>query len=298
MQLTQSKYLAYQKAILNRVIKLYAPKVYKALQSQIKSFTADLKAHGEAYAKTQLHRHHFNDKIGPVVMGIYKTAGIASANRTYGHLNKQLGVNPKGALIEYEVKYKTFGYNEVWTDEITAYFRKYLLNKVVEPISQTTINFIEKTLDEAVTNGWGVDRIIREMEDSDITKNRTRMIVRTETVRATNFGSMAAANESPYEVLKTWIDVEDNRTRRTHRHASGVGGEKKELLEPYSNGLMFPGDPDGPAAETINCRCTQGFVPKRDIDGRLIKKTQIVPGARQTLADVLAAKIVQTFSSN
>ncbi len=298
MQLTQSKYLGYQQATLNRVVKLYAAKVYKALQSQIKSFTSDLKVGGEAYARTRLHRHHFNDQIGPVVMGIYKTAGIASANRTYSHLNKQLLVNKKGALVEYEVKFKTFGFNQVWTDEITAYFRKYLLNKVVEPISQTTINFIEKVLDEAVTNGWTVDRIVKELETSDITKNRSRMIVRTETVRATNFGSMAAANESEYEVIKTWIDVEDNRTRRTHRHASGVGGEKKELLEPYSNGLMFPGDPDGPASETINCRCTQGFAPKRDINGRLIKKMQLISGARQSLADVLSAKNIQSFSSN
>ena len=34
-----------------------------------------------------------------------------------------------------------------------------------------------------------------------------------------------------------------------------VDGEIRELDEPFSNGLMFPGDPAGGAAEVVNCRC-------------------------------------------
>lgn len=34
-----------------------------------------------------------------------------------------------------------------------------------------------------------------------------------------------------------------------------MDGEVKELDEAFSNGLMFPGDPDGPAEEVCNCRC-------------------------------------------
>lgn len=43
------------------------------------------------------------------------------------------------------------------------------------------------------------------------------------------------------------------RTRESHRR---VDGEIRELDEKFSNGLMFPGDPNGSAAEVVNCRCT------------------------------------------
>lgn len=35
-----------------------------------------------------------------------------------------------------------------------------------------------------------------------------------------------------------------------------VDGEIREIDEKFSNGLMFPGDPSGGAAEVVNCRCS------------------------------------------
>lgn len=55
------------------------------------------------------------------------------------------------------------------------------------------------------------------------------------------------------DVLKQWDATLDGRTRDSHRH---VDGEIRELDEKFSNGLMFPGDPNGSAAEVVNCRCT------------------------------------------
>lgn len=55
------------------------------------------------------------------------------------------------------------------------------------------------------------------------------------------------------DVLKQWDATLDGRTRDSHRR---VDGEIRELDEKFSNGLMFPGDPSGSAAEVVNCRCT------------------------------------------
>ena len=55
------------------------------------------------------------------------------------------------------------------------------------------------------------------------------------------------------DVLKQWDATLDGRTRESHRR---VDGEIRELDEKFSNGLMFPGDPSGGAAEVVNCRCT------------------------------------------
>lgn len=53
--------------------------------------------------------------------------------------------------------------------------------------------------------------------------------------------------------MKQWDATLDGRTRDSHRR---VDGEIRELDEKFSNGLMFPGDPSGGAAEVVNCRCT------------------------------------------
>jgi hypothetical protein len=191
------------------------------------------------------------------------------------------------AGIEY--KRGGFGFNERMTTDIIEYFRIHLLEKAVLPISQTTKDRIETVLKQGITEGWGVDRIVQEIESvefREMTRRRAETIVRTETVRASNYGALAAAHDSDFEQEKVWIAVNDNRTRRTHKHGTGVDGEQRDLLQPFSNGLMFPGDPNGAGSETINCRCAIAFEAKRDADGRLIpkKKPAIV---RNLLVDVI-----------
>lgn len=54
-------------------------------------------------------------------------------------------------------------------------------------------------------------------------------------------------------VKKQWLAALDSRTRGSHRH---LDGETVGLDAEFSNGLKYPGDPDGPASEVYNCRCT------------------------------------------
>lgn len=55
------------------------------------------------------------------------------------------------------------------------------------------------------------------------------------------------------DVEKQWLAALDSRTRGSHRH---LDGETVKLDAEFSNGLKYPGDPDGPASEVYNCRCT------------------------------------------
>jgi SPP1 gp7 family putative phage head morphogenesis protein len=50
-----------------------------------------------------------------------------------------------------------------------------------------------------------------------------------------------------------WRTAKDNRVRSTHRV---LEGEIVAIGTPFSNGLLYPGDTDGPIEEWINCRCT------------------------------------------
>lgn len=61
-----------------------------------------------------------------------------------------------------------------------------------------------------------------------------------------------AAKKKGADVVRQWDSTLDGRTRQSHRH---VDGEIRELDEKFSNGLRFAGDPNGSAAEVINCRC-------------------------------------------
>lgn len=60
------------------------------------------------------------------------------------------------------------------------------------------------------------------------------------------------AREKGADVVKQWDATLDSSTRESHQQ---VDGEIRELDEKFSNGLMFPGDPSGGAAEVVNCRC-------------------------------------------
>lgn len=85
--------------------------------------------------------------------------------------------------------------------------------------------------------------------------NRAMTIARTEGHRiAVEAASNAQykAKEKGANVLKQWDATLDTRTRDSHRM---VDGEIRELDEKFSNGLMYPGDPSGGAAEVCNCRC-------------------------------------------
>lgn len=80
-------------------------------------------------------------------------------------------------------------------------------------------------------------------------------IARTEGHRIQCQGTMDAcfkAKEKGADVVKQWDSTLDGNTRESHQQ---VDGEIRELDKKFSNGLMFPGDPSGGAAEVVNCRC-------------------------------------------
>jgi hypothetical protein len=279
------------KNIQRRYERLFVGKIYKALQSQIKTFTANLKAGGVEYAKGIMSTDVMNLQIGPVIQQLYRLAGVTNANNVYRDIKR----------FEPKEKLAGFGFNEKWTQEINRYFQLHLLEKAVLPISETTKNQILALLQKATEEGWSVERTVKELETSDITKNRARKIVRTETVRAVNFGGMLGAYESKLVMDKEWISAHDNRVRGKkpedrHSHVS-LDGDKTDMLKPFHDSrsgepIQFPGDPEASAGNTINCRCVLGFVPKRDKNGRVIRKPEPASGIKTSLVDLLGGLVL------
>ena len=75
---------------------------------------------------------------------------------------------------------------------------------------------------------------------------------------------MADASKDGIILDKQWLATKDERTRDSHAH---LDGEIRKWNERFSNGLRYPQDPQGEAAEVYNCRCamreiTRGFYNK------------------------------------
>lgn len=270
---------------IKRFEALFLTKVYKALNSQVLSFIRDYKKYGAIYAKNSIGQ---NNKIGKVIAQMYRYITPLEARIVYGDLKKRYPSNIKRASMGVSVQ---------WSEDVKRYLDRYLLSKAVIPISEKTKEIILKVLKEGIDEGWGVERIVRELMENQEIKNRARKIVRTESVRAANIGYMIGAYDSEWEQVKTWVSVNDSRTRRTHTHY-GVGGEKKGLMQPFSNGLMFPGDPNAPAKETINCRCRLTFRIKRDEKGNPIRRPLRRYGIRNSIIDILFFGFVQGLTQS
>ena len=90
---------------------------------------------------------------------------------------------------------------------------------------------------------------------TNIGLNKAMRIARTEGHNvqvSSSYETSQRAKEKGADVLKQWSAALDGRTRESHAR---VDGEIRELDEKFSNGLKYPGDPAGGAAEVVNCRC-------------------------------------------
>jgi hypothetical protein len=142
--------------------------------------------------------------------------------------------------------------------ETEAYIDEYAATRVVM-ISDAMRTQIREIVRQGLADGSGTEAIaeaIAEAFEGEMAMARARRIARTETHTASMVGQFGAAMASPFKYRKTWLATEDARTRESHREANG---QERELEQPFDVGgveLMFPGDPEGPAGEIINCRCT------------------------------------------
>ena len=122
------------------------------------------------------------------------------------------------------------------------------------------VSVLKKKITAQVSRGIATGASFQQMAKqlskvSDIGFNNAVRIARTEGHRIQVQSAMDAcykAKDKGADVVKQWDSTLDGRTRPSHQR---VDGEIRELDEKFSNGLMYPGDSSGRAAEVVNCRC-------------------------------------------
>jgi uncharacterized protein with gpF-like domain len=147
-------------------------------------------------------------------------------------------------------------------------------------VHQTLIDAIVAVIAKGYEDNISVADITRNLQNKfGWYKYQALRIARTETTTATNFATVVAAQNSDFVLEKTWISVQDNRTRRPpnsiYDHLD-MNGVKVGLNQPFftsGENIMYPGDPNASAGNVINCRCKVVFTVKEDENGLPIRKT-------------------------
>lgn len=257
----------------------YEKAVAATIRKQIRAVIEKLKAEGLRSALSFVDRMIFDEPLIKVLEKLFRGFALEYATINYNR------------LIKVSRKYKkadggAFGFNEEWNQAVTDYLNQYLLHRATLWYSDSTKKQILKVLLQGQGEGWGIDRIIQELESTEneeLTKFRARRIVRTELSISANFADKMVQDSVPFEVEKVWISVKDNRTRDSHEKMDGVtvDGDAdfhvpiiKKRVQVGVDLMSGPGDPEATPGNIINCRCTRALIPKRDKNNRLIPKPQ------------------------
>ena len=116
---------------------------------------------------------------------------------------------------------------------------------------------------QGILQGESMGKIAKRiMNVQEMNKTQAIRSARTIVTGAENKGrqdSYARAEADGIILAKEWISTNDSRTRHSH---AVLDGETRPIDTPFSNGLMYPGDPNGKPEEVWNCRCALAAVVK------------------------------------
>lgn len=157
--------------------------------------------------------------------------------------------------VAFKAKIDNLGRDQVkWARDNAA--------KKVGEITKTTRDKIAAAIARGVEKAEGdsaTAKMILRRTGGSITNSRALMIARTESHSAAQAGGLIAAQSLGVVQTKEWIAAEDERTRDSHADADGQVVDIDDNFSVGGTSLSFPGDPDGPAEEVINCRCVMKY---------------------------------------
>ena len=161
-----------------------------------------------------------------------------------------------------ERQLKSLSYNRKAYEGLNNAIRTFINRTVgqrVEAIARTTRErLISLVIDAQSRNlSTGVLReAIRQLYRDEYVNQRSILISETEhatiTNRGASYGAEVIAEEEDVRIIGTWITRQDSKVRDSH---DTIHGQVRDYGEPFSNGLIEPGDENAPIEETINCRC-------------------------------------------
>lgn len=190
--------------------------------------------------------------------------------RLYGDtMEKFVAMTAEDLLPEKSARYPWSEYKQVndVPPEFDEFIEQWIAENALEKsklLSGTTLDDLRRIISEGTRESLGQAEIGKLIQKriGVIGRARARVIARTESHTASQSSSLEVANRSPAVQVKVWTSVLDERTRSDHQEADGQRRKLNELFEVGGSLLRFPGDPNGPPGETINCRCVMLYEPE------------------------------------
>lgn len=248
---------SYKKAIENN--KKAIEKFNALTDEALKDLTPEARAlKREAFRREILRTEQLADKIAAEIANAGKTAAhIIQGELTniYG-LNYDFGVFSIQRQAGLSLDFTVYDRNQlaVLVQEQQSPFTKIAYRRLGQ--DKVIVQRLQNELIQATLNGESQAKLIRRIKG--VTGQSTRQakrVAQTERVRVQSQGRNMAIDEAVemgIEMQKQWISRMDARVRDDH---AAVTGEIVDSGETFSNGLLFPGDPNGEAEQVINCRC-------------------------------------------
>lgn len=246
-----------QQEIIAKIERRFLPELVKHIR---RIFREGL----ERYRKGEsIDDKFFDEQLSKLIIRMYEVSGVNMARYVYKTMPK-----PR--------ELKQMGISKRWLNAVRNYLGRFALQFVTD-IMGTLRDDMIKIFQKATAEGWGYDRIAKELLSNGIPLRRARVIARTEAHRGAMAGSLQGADSLGYQVQKQWLSATDVRVRRNPKSVfdhSELNGQIRELHEPFRNEeeIMQPGDPKASKGNTIQCRCVLNYIPKRDARGMLILK--------------------------
>lgn len=156
-------------------------------------------------------------------------------------------------------------------DAIRANLDNVFYQTSTERLTQTLKGAVRNTINNGLALGQSYPEMMKDIKDLVNLKNfETMRILRTELHDAQEAGtadSYDAALEQGVNGKVVWIATLDGKTRDTHQEMDGVERDEDGYFHGSIGKAEYPGDPNLPAAERCNCRCTtrfeiEGFAPE------------------------------------
>ncbi|KAF0176440.1 MAG: HK97 family phage portal protein [Limisphaerales bacterium] len=133
--------------------------------------------------------------------------------------------------------------------------------KRIEAMADDVFARVRDELQAGLGQGDSLAKLAARIEGEFTGLSRERAVVVAQTEAGAAYGvandeAIRQADGGSGRLRKVWLTSGLPNTRHSHLEAARRSEQGIPLDQPFSNGLMYPGDETGPAEEVINCRCT------------------------------------------
>ena len=281
-KLVQAQFLNNEAAVITRLLSVYK-KSQKDINDKIQHLTFNIgqlqaeffalddtdpqKAEIKSQIQSKIYQKQYQEQLKKQIDGILNEMQVKQFTTvseyldtcyTDGFIGTVFDLHGQGIPLIMPINQESM----VTAVQLDSKISEGLYNHLNEDV-QRLKNVIAAMVSRGISSGMNYYQVAQQIsmkmlgtyENAGGSLAYAKRIARTEGHRIQVQAAMDAcysAQERGADIVKQWDSTLDGRTRTSHRH---VDGEIRELDEKFSNGLRFPGDPSGKAAEVIHCRC-------------------------------------------